>query len=92
MHVNAEIIFYGGTHPDATVTMNGQRIELGADGTFRYHFTLGDGDFDIPIVATSPDRVEQRTAALSFQRGTARTGDVGATGQPAELDELIGRR
>ena len=48
MHVNAEIIFYGGTHPDATVTVNGQRIALQADGTFRYHFTLPDGDFNIP--------------------------------------------
>lgn len=92
MHVNAEIIFYGGTHPDASVTVNSQSIQLAADGTFRYHFTLPDGDFEIPVVATSPDKVEQRSAILSFKRGTARTGDVGATGQPAGLDPLIGRK
>jgi hypothetical protein len=92
MHVNAEIIFYGGTHPDATVTVNGQPIRLMPDGTFRYHFTLPDGDYNIPIVATSPDKVEQRSATLSFQRGTARLGQVDATVQPPYLDPLIGRK
>jgi hypothetical protein len=92
MHVNAEIIFYGGTHPDATVWVDGQEIKLAPDGTFRYHFTLPDGDFAIPIVAQSPDKVEQRSATLSFARGTARVGDVGTTGQPGELSPLIGKK
>lgn len=92
LHVNAEIIFYGGTHPDATVWIDGREIRLSPDGTFRYHFTLPDGDFAIPIIARSPDRVEERTATLSFARGTARTGEVGATGQPGELSPLIGKK
>ena len=92
MHVNAEIIFYGGTHPDATVTINGERVQLTPDGMFRYHFTLPDGDFEIPIVATSPDQVEQRSATLTFKRGTQKVGDVGATGQPEELNPLIGEK
>jgi hypothetical protein len=92
MHVNAEIIFYGGTHPDATVWIEGKKIQLSPDGTFRYHFTLPDGDFSIPIVAESADQVEQRSATLSFARGTARAGEVGSTGQPADLDPLIGKR
>lgn len=92
MHVNAEIIFYGGTHPDATVTVNGQNVQLTPDGMFRYHFTLADGEFEIPIVATSPDRLEQRSATLSFRRDTARTGEVGATEQPKQLEPLIGQR
>ena len=72
MHVNAEIIFYGGTHPDATVWIDGKEIKLSPDGSFRYHYTLPDGDFAIPIIARSPDKVEQRTATLSFVRGTSR--------------------
>ena len=91
MHVNAEIIFYGGTHPDATVTVNGEKIQLTPDGMFRYHFTLPDGDFTIPVVATSPDKLEQRSATLSFKRDTVRTGDVGSTTQPEQLDPLIGK-
>lgn len=92
MHVNAEIIFYGGTHPDATVWVDGQEIKLAPDGTFRYHFTLPDGDFAIPLVARSPDRLERRAATLSFVRDTVRAGEVGSTGQPAELTPLIGKK
>ncbi|MEY5011105.1 MAG: hypothetical protein RLZZ253_2244 [Verrucomicrobiota bacterium] len=92
MHVNAEIIFYGGTDPDATVWIDGKEIQLQPDGTFRYHFLLPDGDHAVPIVARSPDGVEERSATLSFVRGTQRRGDVGATAQPAELEPLIGRK
>lgn len=92
LHVNAEIVFYGGTDPDATVWIDGREIRLGPDGTFRYHFTLPDGDFAIPIIARSPDGVEERTATLSFVRGTTRTGKVGATTQPPELSPLIGKK
>ena len=88
MHVNAEIIFYGGTHPDATLWVNGRRVPLGRDGTFRYHFTFQDGDYRIPIVAESPDKVEQRSATLSFVRETAKSGEVGETGQPSHLRPL----
>ena len=92
LHVNAEIVFYGGTDPDATVWIDGREIRLSPDGTFRYHFTLPDGDFAIPIIARSPDGVEERTATLSFVRGTTRTGEVGATSQPPELSPLIGKK
>lgn len=93
MHVNAEVIFYGGTHPDATVWIDGKQIKLNPDGTFRYHFRMPDGDWRIPVVAQSPDKVEQRSATLTFQRTTARVGEVGATAQPQGLPaEPMGRK
>ena len=82
MHVNAEVIFYGGTHPDAKVTIDGKPVRLNPDGTFRHHFIFPDGEYDIPITATSPDGVEIRSATLNFRRSSARTGAVGATAQP----------
>ena len=82
MHVNAEVIFYGGTDPRATVTIDGQRIQLNPDGTFRYHFIFPDGKYEIPIVATSPDGVETRSAILRFERGTQKQGEVTDTAQP----------
>lgn len=91
MHVNAEVIFYGGTHPDAKVTIDGKPVGLRPDGTFRYHFVLPDGEFEIPIVATSPDGVETRRAVLKFERATARQGDVGSTAQPP-LGAPMGRK
>ena len=92
MHVNAEVIFYGGTHPDAKVWVDGKEIRLAPDGTFRFHFTLPDGDFSIPISAQSPDGIERRSATLTFARGTAKTGYVTDTAQPPYLQPLIGRK
>jgi len=85
MHVNAEVIFYGGTHPGAKVWIDGKQVQLSPDGTFRYHFRFPDGNYGIPIVAESPDGVEQRSASLRFERGTERKGDVGHTAQPEHL-------
>lgn len=92
MHVNAEVIFYGGTHPDATVWIDGKEIQLAQDGSFRYHFRLPDGEFEIPIVAESPDGVEIRSAKLVFKRSTTRSGEVGHTNQPGYLNAPIGAR
>jgi hypothetical protein len=92
MHVNAEVIFYGGTDPRAKVTVAGQPIQLQPDGTFRYHFKFPDNDFEIPIVAVSPDGKETRSAVLYFRRDTIRQGEVGATNQPAHLDDPIGAK
>jgi hypothetical protein len=91
MHVNAEVIFYGGTDPQAKVTIAGRPVQLQPDGTFRYHFKFPDNDFEIPIVAVSPDGVETRSAVLSLRRDTARHGDVGATAQPEYLDTPMGQ-
>jgi hypothetical protein len=92
VHLNAEVIFYGGTEPDAKVTVNGDPVTLQADGSFRFHFALPDGDFEIPVVARSADGLEERSATLSFRRQTRHIGSVGATVQPAQLEPLIGRR
>jgi hypothetical protein len=92
MHVNAEVIFYGGTDPRAKVTVAGQPIQLQPDGTFRYHFKFTDNDFEIPIVAVSPDGMETRSAVLYFRRDTTRQGDVGATSQPAHLGDPMGAK
>lgn len=91
MHLNAEVIFYGGTHPDAKVTIAGKEIMIRPDGTFRYHFVFPDGEFEIPITATSPDGVETRRGVLRFERATTRQGDVGSTAQPP-LGAPMGRK
>jgi hypothetical protein len=90
MHVNAEVIFYGGTHPQAKVTIAGRPVQLQPDGTFRYHFVFPDNDFEIPIVAVSPDGIETRSAILFLRRDTDRYGDVGATAQPEYLGTPMG--
>ncbi len=88
MHVNAEVIFYGGTDPDARLWIDGNEVELKPDGSFHFHFKYPDGKYEIPIVARSPDGVEERGAMLVFQRETSRQGEVGDRPQQVELDQI----
>ena len=75
-NVNAELIVYGATDPHATVTIGNRPIRLRPDGTFSYRFALPDGDYSLPITATSPDAVEQRQANLAFRRVSEYRGEV----------------
>jgi len=84
-NVNAELIIYGATEPDAEVTIGGRVIKLRPDGTFSYRFALPDGEYELPIVATSADRTDGRSAALSFKRATEYRGDVGKHPQDPRL-------
>ncbi|MDD5199980.1 MAG: DUF4912 domain-containing protein [Terrimicrobiaceae bacterium] len=90
MNVNAEVIFYGGTDPRATVTIDGNPIPLNPDGTFRYHFIFPNADYQIPVTAQSPDGVETRSVTLRFSRATGKAGLVTDTAQPP-LGEPMGR-
>ena len=82
-HLNAELIFYGGTAHDATLSISGKPVQLRHDGTFRVHTCLPDGEFEIPIIARSADGTRERKATLRFSRET--TTGTPASPQPAYL-------
>jgi hypothetical protein len=84
-NVNAELIIYGATEPNAKVTIGGRSIQLRPDGTFSFRFALPDGDYPLPVAATSADKAETRRADLKFQRATHYSGDVGAHPQDKSL-------
>ena len=84
-NVNAELIIYGATEPDAKVTLGGHEIKLRPDGSFSYRFALPDGKYDLPAVAVSADNTDARAANLKFSRGTEYLGDVGAHPQDPSL-------
>jgi hypothetical protein len=75
-NVNAELIIYGATEPDATVTIGGRTIKLRPDGSFSYRFSLPDGRYELPAIATSSDGTDSRSAELKFSRDTQYRGDV----------------
>jgi len=84
-NVNAELIIYGATEPDAKVTIGGHAIKLRHDGTFSFRFALPDGQYDLPAVAVSADGTDARAADLKFSRQTKYLGDVGAHPQDPAL-------
>mgnify|MGYP000848391325 CR=1 FL=1 len=84
-NVNAELIVYGATEPNATVTFSGKKIPLHADGSFRFHFALPDGQYELPVTAVSADGTDGRAAELKFTRATEIRGHVGTQPQASEL-------
>ena len=59
--VATELILYGGTEPDARVTVQGKEVKLRPDGTFSMRFALPDGKVPLPVTAVSGDGLEERT-------------------------------
>ena len=84
-NVNAELIIYGATEPDAKVTLGGHEIKLRSDGTFSYRFALPDGQYDLPAVAVSASGDDARAADLKFVRETQYLGEVGTHPQDPAL-------
>jgi hypothetical protein len=69
LNVDAEIVLYGATEPDAMVTIAGEPIRLRPDGSFSCRFALPDGHFDVLVDAVSPGN-DQRQVRLRFSRLT----------------------
>jgi hypothetical protein len=67
---DAELIVYGATEPDATVTIGGRPIQLNPDGTFRFQMSFQDGMIDFPIFAVAADGEQNRSIHMSFTRET----------------------
>jgi len=68
--IDAELIVYGATEPNARVTLQGEPVKLRPDGTFTMRFSLPDSRQIIPAVAASADGVEERTIVLAVERNT----------------------
>ena len=83
--VNAELIVYGATEPDAKVAIAGRDIRLRPDGSFSFRFALPDGHYELPVTAISADQTDGRAAELRFDRQTEYRGDVGVHPQDASL-------
>jgi len=74
--LDAELIVYGSTEPNAKVTLQGEPVKLRPDGTFTMRFSLPDSRQIIPAVAVSGDGVEERTIVLAVERNTKKLEPV----------------
>jgi hypothetical protein len=83
--INAELILYGATEPDATVTIGGLPVQLRPDGTFSCRFSLPDGEHVVTLSALSAQG-DLRQAELRFGRHTDYRGEVGAAPQDQSVE------
>jgi hypothetical protein len=74
--VDAELIVYGVSDPNAHVTLQGEPVLLRPDGSFTVRMSLPDRRQVIPVIASSSDGVEQRTIILAVERNTKVLGRV----------------
>lgn len=68
--VDAELIVYGSTDPNTHVTVRGEPVTVGPDGTFAVKVHFPDRRQVIPVIAGSGDGVEQKTVILGVERNT----------------------
>ena len=87
---DAELIVYGATEPDATVTIGGRPIQVNPDGTFRFQMSFQDGLIDYPIMAVAADGEQTRSIQMKFTRETPKHERRTNTKEEAEnFEELM---
>jgi hypothetical protein len=70
LEVDAELIVYGATRPDAYVTLQGEPVKVQPDGTFRVRVDMPNKRQVLPIIASVPDRGGRQTVVMAVERNT----------------------
>jgi hypothetical protein len=68
--VEAEMIVFGSTQPDAHVVLGGEPVKVRPDGTFTVRMSMSDGRQVLPVVSSSGDGRKQQTIILAVERNT----------------------
>jgi hypothetical protein len=70
LEVDAEMIVYGATKPDAYVTLQGEPVKVQPDGTFRVRVEMPNKRQVLPIVASAGDGSARQTVVMAIERNT----------------------
>ncbi|MCL2485363.1 MAG: DUF4912 domain-containing protein [Endomicrobia bacterium] len=70
LKADTEIIVYGATEPDATLTVQGKNVPLAQDGSFTLRFYLPDGEQNYPIEAISSCGTMSRRITFNVKKET----------------------
>ena len=68
--VDAELIVFGKTVPNANVSVAGRPVKLRDDGSFTVRMELPDKRQVLPVTAESRDGIQQRTTVIAVERNT----------------------
>jgi len=70
LEVDAEMLVFGATKPEAYVTLQGEPVRVQPDGTFRVRVEMPNKRQVIPIVASAADGSARQTVVLAVERNT----------------------
>ena len=70
LEVDAEVLVYGATQPNARVTFQGEPVKVQPDGTFRVRADLPNKRQVLPIVASSADGSRRHMIVMALERNT----------------------
>ena len=70
LEIDAEMIVYGATRPDAYVTLQGEPVKVQSDGTFRVRVEMPNKRQVLPIVASARDGSARQTVVVAVERNT----------------------
>ncbi len=68
--VDAELVVFGTTHPDAHVNIGGEPVKVRSDGSFSIRLPLPDRRQVLPATAKSRDGVDEQTVVIAVERNT----------------------
>ena len=68
--VEAEILVYGTTHPDAHVSIGPEPVKVQGDGSFSVRIPFPDRRQVLPATARSRDGIDERTVVIAVERNT----------------------
>jgi hypothetical protein len=68
--VDAELIVFGSTHPEAHVSVGTEPVKVRTDGSFSIRLPLPDRRQVLPATAKSRDGVDEQTVVIAVERNT----------------------
>lgn len=68
--VEAELVVFGSTHPDAHVSIGSEPVKVKPDGTFSVRLPFPDRRQVLPATARSRDGVDEQTVVIAVERNT----------------------
>ena len=68
--VDAELIVFGSTHPEAHVSVGTEPVKVRNDGSFSIRLPLPDRRQVLPATAKSRDGVDEQTVVIAVERNT----------------------
>lgn len=68
--VEAELVVFGSTHPDAHVAIGSDPVKVKPDGTFSIRLPFPDRRQVLPATARSRDGIDEQTVVIAVERNT----------------------